>query len=316
MKNEIQVSVIVATYNSNINKIMNTLTMACNQKDISYEIIVTDDGSEHFDKEEIVKIFKLYEFNNYMIISNPVNQGTVKNLLNASKKALGKYLFFTSPGDILFSKTSLKEFFEYIDNNKTKICFGDYVEYCAINKKVKILQRRNWPLITGVYEKKQKIYKTAYCFGDQITGSSIIREKNYAIKSLEYILDKAKYVEDNTTICYAMVENQPISYFNKKIIWYDRGEGVSQDNNVEWGDILWNEVKTVKEHLIDDYPKDRVLKVGYKAYYGVYGRWTNIILLLLHPIICFRKINTKRLPEHITICSENEKKELEKILNE
>ena len=46
MKNKYDVSIIVATYNPDLNKLMSTLLSIIIQKGIKFEIIVTDDGSQ------------------------------------------------------------------------------------------------------------------------------------------------------------------------------------------------------------------------------------------------------------------------------
>ena len=72
-------SVVVCTYNSDIDKLFLTLKSILRQKNITYEIIITDDGSSFLEMSRIIEWFQKNNFNDYVIVANPVNLGTVKN---------------------------------------------------------------------------------------------------------------------------------------------------------------------------------------------------------------------------------------------
>ena len=51
------VSVVVLTYNSDMEKLFGTLRSAICQKQIRFDIVISDDGSDNFDKERLSDFF-------------------------------------------------------------------------------------------------------------------------------------------------------------------------------------------------------------------------------------------------------------------
>ena len=92
-KNKVNVSVIVTTYNSDIQKLYRTLFSTIRQKGLALEIIVTDDGTKDFDLEIIHQFFKKNGFEQYILIGNKENQGTVNNFKRALAETAGEYIF-------------------------------------------------------------------------------------------------------------------------------------------------------------------------------------------------------------------------------
>ena len=314
MNHKYQLSIVMATYNADIEKVYKSLLVACKQIAIDYEIIIADDGSKNFDQKSIDTLFDKIGFANYKIIHSTENQGTVKNLLNATKQAEGEYVFFTAPGDIIFDTNVMSDFYKYAKQNDAKLVFGNYIEYGYEDNQLTIYSRPNRPIITEVYNRDFKNYKTAFCFGTFITGAVFFREKEYALKSLEYISNTSKYVEDNTTAAYALADNQEIKYFDRKMVWYELGEGISTSKDKKWSDIIYGDLKNTFKSLSKDNPKDRILNVGCASYFRKYGVCTKIIIILAHPLLCARLVKNKMLPKQITKCTENEKEFLESIL--
>ena len=62
-----QVSIIICNYNPDLLKFERTVRAAIRQKEVDFEIIVTDDGSTNDYFDEINTIFEKYNFNNSQI---------------------------------------------------------------------------------------------------------------------------------------------------------------------------------------------------------------------------------------------------------
>ena len=73
------VSVVVVTYNPSWDKEKETLDSILKQKGISIEIIIADDGSKENNFSLVKEYFEKNEFNDYKLVFNPVNKGTVYN---------------------------------------------------------------------------------------------------------------------------------------------------------------------------------------------------------------------------------------------
>ena len=315
MSNKYQVSIIMATYNADMSEIYKSLSVACKQIDVDYEIIVTDDGSNDFDKDKLVEIFNQLGFDNYKIICNDENQGTVKNFIGACKEAKGEFVFFTAPGDIIFDYKVMLDCYSFAKERNSKVVFGNYIEYSNLNNELVIHNRPNRPIITEIYNKSFEDYKRTFCFGTFITGSVIFREREYALKSLEYISKTSKYVEDNTTLAYALADNQEIHYFDRKMVWYELGEGISTSKENKWNEKIYRDLEKTFGALVSVHPKDKILKTGYKSYFRKYGALTKPIVVITHPIMVARLVKNKKLPKQKTVCNGEEQNFLNNILN-
>lgn len=311
---KVKVSIIIATYNSDIQKIRCTLKQACKQKGVDYEIIIADDASTERHADKIKDIFEENQFSDYQIVDHNNNVGTVRNLLDAVKNAKGEYVFFTAPGDILVDERVIADFYDFAKNKNAKICFGNYVEYGVVDDEIVFPDRMNRPAIPEVYNKEIKEYKTLFFFGSFITGSVVFREKELTQKSLEYISHTAKYVEDNTTIAYALANNVEIYYYDRKMVWYEVGTGLSTSKSQSWNEIIYEELNKTMCRLKEDYPDDMILDAGYKSYFRRYGVFSKIIILILHPGICLRKIKNSRLPKKRIKHSETDLSNLSGVL--
>ena len=133
-----QISVVVATYNPDVNKLNRTLKQICRQENVSFEVIITDDASSKKDFSHLGEFFKNNGFENFKILEHNENVGTVKNCLSALNEAKGKYVFITSPGDILFDKNTLSDFYNfysYLEKtyyNPNAVCMFDGIKFTRV----------------------------------------------------------------------------------------------------------------------------------------------------------------------------------------
>lgn len=82
-------SVIVATFNPDFSSLIKTLYSIVNQRDVSFEIVVADDGSTLDYFNEIKEYFNVIHFDQYKLVKNQKNMGTVKNLISAIERCEG-----------------------------------------------------------------------------------------------------------------------------------------------------------------------------------------------------------------------------------
>ena len=77
MKNDYNITVVVLTYNPVWEKLRATLKSIVEQQDVHLQVVITDDGSKnnYFDKVE--SYFKEIGFDDFKLISNKNNEGTV-----------------------------------------------------------------------------------------------------------------------------------------------------------------------------------------------------------------------------------------------
>lgn len=271
IKNDIDFSIIVATYNPNYNKLFQTLISILNQKNSRFEIIVTDDGSLEFDSDLIIDWMKNKKFNKYKIIHNEKNVGTVRNVYNALKCANGRYIKLISPGDYLYNDSVLYNSLLFIEKKKSSIIFGKAVYYnVEKNGSVNFLNKTN-PLDIMPYIKNnfKKIKKSYLLYQDYILGASFICERKLLLKYIEKIVDIVKYAEDCSVILMVADDNK-IDYWDNYLIWYECDTGISTCGNPEWQEKIRNDNKNCYQLIVDKHPKFK------KVFELHYGKRTNM----------------------------------------
>ncbi len=110
--NDKLVSVIILTYNG-LDMLPRALDSVFSQDYPRIEIIISDDGSEDFDKESVEKYIEQYKTPNIertCIVRSEENTGTVKNLRRALEVMQGDYYINFGSDDSLFSNTVISDY--------------------------------------------------------------------------------------------------------------------------------------------------------------------------------------------------------------
>lgn len=256
--NNLEFSIIVLTYNPNYKKLFQTLNSIVYQKKCNFEIIIADDGTNDFDSNLIIEWFRNKSFNNYKIIHNEENFGTVKNAYKALLNANGKYVKLISPGDFLYDNNSLYEVVSYMKRKCCDIIFGKAIYYnIQSDGKIELINKSN-PLNIKPYleENMKKIKKSYLIYKDYILGAAFICDKNLLLKYIEKIVDVVKYAED-CSIILMIADNIEIKYWDNYLIWYECNTGISTSNNPIWSKRIKEDNKKCFELIIDKYPELR-----------------------------------------------------------
>ena len=234
-------SIVVCTHNSDIEKLLITLKSIVSQENVTYEIIIADDGSKFLDKCTIEDWFQENSFNDYFIVANSVNQGTVKNCISGVRLAKGKYIKTISPGDYLYNKDTLFKFKQFIDDNKYRVVFGKAAYYSVSNNDITLYQKMN-PVDLQPYIDcdKNAIFKNYLYYRDYILGACLILEKEVFIKYLSIIQGKIKYAEDCSYILMVS-DGVDIGFLDDFMIWYECDSGISTNKSSFWADMLYKD---------------------------------------------------------------------------
>lgn len=250
------VSVIVLTYNPNYKKLYGTILSILQQKDVNYEIIVADDGSECLKINEIEQWFKEHAFLNYQFVVSKDNNGTVVNLNSALNVVRGRYVKLISPGDYLYRDDVLAKLVDFLDNEKSKICFGKVAGYFLEDDgTVKIYEcktpKKLQPYIDYDFKKIQKNYLVKK---DYIIGASFFADTQLMKKYIPEIVGKVRYAEDCAVIM--MIANgEKIQFWSDFIVWYEGGVGISNVNSDVWRKRLYEDNKRCFELIKDKHPE-------------------------------------------------------------
>lgn len=229
-----EVSVLVCTYNSNLQKLMATLESAIRQKNCHFEIILSDDGSQSFDKDYFIQWFKDKNFKDYKIRISPTNKGILDNVLNAYLIAEGEYVKGISPGDFLYDDTALTRILNFVRNNNFQVAFGRAYYYQVQNNTCRIINTMN-PINLELYRNHDyDAIKKAYLIcRDYILGAAFLVNKKIGLQYTQELVGKVKYAEDCAYISM-VADDIHIGFFDDNFLWYEYGSGISTSGSPEW----------------------------------------------------------------------------------
>ena len=314
-----QVSIIVATYNPDPIKLRKTLEAAVVQQGVDVEIIISDDGSSQKDFTFIPEFFSVHGFTQYQILEHPENRGTVYNCYAGVCAANGEYIFTTSPGDFLFDETTMQQFYKFAEQRQAQLCFGNAVRYAVVDGTVIRTSPYSIPATPDAYGAESSLYRQKMSFfGDNlISGACYFRSRSFAKKYLGQLLGVAKYMEDTPSTMSALLDGIRINYFDRNIIFYEDGTGISTGGNDKWRVLLHQDLVNVLEELRKHHSKNPYLKISWKNATET-SRWKRIAYrFIAHPILSVSMLIERKLRKPRKIyCSDDDWSRLSRLVLE
>lgn len=295
-KNEYDISVIVVTYNFELDKCLFTLESILQQININFEIIVADDGSENNYFTEIESFFQNRSFNYYKLLSHEKNQGTVYNYMDALRVASGKAVKSISPGDTLLGKDTLKRWHQHFVESKNLWSFCDAIFYKSIHGKMEIISQPAHPDNVKPYLLKQKD-RCRWNFlirNDRILGANMLCDRDTLITYMELVLGKVKYAED-CVYRIMMFDGIMPYYFPENCILYEFGDGISTSSDLFWKEMLTKDFESEHGIICSREIKDKLQK-------RIIGTWYShdLVYRVIRLIEKFRKIVIKNRPKRMS----------------
>lgn len=259
------VSVVLLTYFPEKQKLLATLKSILLQKNISYEILIADDGSDSFYKDEIEEMMKEYHFADFKFVAHKENKGTVINFYDAVKEAKGEIVKPISPGDYFYSEDTLYKVYNFMKEYNTDAAFGDIVFYTNEDE-FKVVNKKD-PIYDNIYldyknYNSRKITKHLIKYSDAICGASLFYKTNVLKEFLSEILGIVIYAEDAITQ-YLALEGRKILKINDFVVFYEYGSGISTKKSFGPNRIM-NDFIHFYNFLVCKYPKNPYLKNAIK----------------------------------------------------
>lgn len=251
-------SIVLVTYNADINKVKLTLKSVLMQSFKDYEIVVSDDGSEDNHFGEIEEFFAEYNFDNYVLVPHDENQGTVKNLISALEHSKGEYVRDFGPGDLFYAEDSLEKLDKFLKKNPCDISFGLIKSYQINGDKLDKAEFCH-PFDIQAYRKKDnrdRILRNLILYGDNICGASFVNKKDVYLDYLNKISKYVKYEED-IYVVLAALEGKSIKLFDRYLVWYETDIGVSTGGNSKFSELLRQDVDNFFNMLFEAYPDEK-----------------------------------------------------------
>lgn len=261
--NKCEVSVLVLQYNPLFEAVKKTIISILRQQNISFEIVVADDGSKEDYFEELQSVFKEYSFRNYTLVKNPKNGGTIKNVISGLEKCKGKYVKCISPGDFLYNEEVLSKACAKMEETNAGLLFGKMAFYRNDDKKIEIFKERR-PFKTDVYLQGNllKIRKHLLIYKDNISGASAFMKTERFCQMMECADNRIIFQEDVTFSMFTFT-NEPIVYMDEYVIWYEYGGGVSTSGENKWVERLQKDTLNYYKILKELYAKEAYVKRAY-----------------------------------------------------
>ncbi len=246
---ELELTFVVVTYNSDFYKLKMTLQSIIEQQDVIFDVVISDDGSENDNTEQIINFFQQNNFSNYHIIRKEKNEGTVKNCIRAINESDGEYIKIISPGDYINTTTTMRKWLDYIKDNNLHWSFCDVNYYESCDENIKILNKGSHPIFMKSYKNNQleAIRYNYLVLGDSVIGASTLCERVLLYEYLKRIEKSVKYAEDYAYRIMIWDGVYP-GFFNKKGIFYEIGTGISTNKRRKWTKILhseWDETSRI-----------------------------------------------------------------------
>lgn len=228
------ISVCVLSYCPDYKKLFTTLTSIVRQRGCSYEIIIADDGTPDFHQEEIEVWLDKHGVQDYCIVHNNENKGTVCNLLNACLVARGKYVKPISMGDYLYADTVLTEMIHFMEREGYRIAFGRSCYYKEQNGTYYIYDRMQ-PFQQRPYREHDfSAAKEAYLVcQDYACGASFIGERDLMSAYIQLIRGRVLYVEDSAYVIM-VADGIHLGFWDHNFIWYECSDGISNNPSEKW----------------------------------------------------------------------------------
>lgn len=180
------------------------------------------------------------EFNDWTLICNKKNRGTVHNLNSGLEVCKGRFTKLISPGDALIKNSILKNWMEFLIESNSKWSFSDAVYY---KNKNCIISNAHPNDIKPYLKGNKKMCRWNYiALNDIALGAAIFSETALLKKYVLEIVDKIIYAEDNVWRIM-MFDGIVGSYYPEATIFYEFGTGVSTNENDIWKQRLkddWN----------------------------------------------------------------------------
>ena len=285
--NELDFSVVICCYNPNFEKLKKTIISIVKQKNVSFEIIISDDGSKENYLNKLESWINEIGLRGMKYNFLKENVGTVKNIISGMEKSEGKYIKIISPGDYLFNEYSLERYKKEFEDKNCSLIYSRAAFY---DENGLVLNKYNPVLINT--EKNRYLKRNVCFFMDSLIGATVACTRDM-IKYLYEISGVVRLLEDYPMSYLALMNNEKVCFIKEYLIWYEYGTGISTQSI---SSKLENDTNKFLKFLSKNYSKNRaVLKsVKYLNLIRNYsGTKTTIKLSLLKPSYFFEVLHER-----------------------
>lgn len=245
-----EVSIVFCQYNAEWSRIEKSLASFIKQKNVHFQIVIADDGSDDNYFEKIKEFFTLNNFWDYLLIPAIVNEGTVKNFLKGLVHSSGRYIKGISPGDCLIGEYILRNWVDNLEASGKKWSFSDVIYYFInnIGQEEHISADAHPQSVKPYIKSKDKECQWNYvALKDIALGAAILAERKIYISYLQLIEETVIYADDNI-YRMMMFDGYCAYYYPVCAVLYEYGSGISTGKSLIWKKRLqkdWQETDKI-----------------------------------------------------------------------
>ncbi len=262
----VDVSVVVASYYPSWEKMKFTLDSILMQTGVNIQIIISDDGSDDNLFDEIQTYMQENHFDNYKLVGDGINHGTVINIYNGICEANGRYSKFISPGDALNGKDTLGKWLKALEESGKRWSFCDAVYFGDVRDLKPVIASANPQIIDCYQRNDDRSCRWNYLvLNDLALGACTLGQTDLLKECLSEIVGKVKYAEDNI-YRLMMYRNIVPMYYEHNSVLYEYGTGVSTSANDKWTKLLLADSNETDKVMFSDENRDEFQDKIYRAY--------------------------------------------------
>lgn len=225
------VSIIILSYN-NYQYLYEALESLLNQDYPNIELILSNDASKDFDKKAVTSYLKSKQktkINNFRIINNRINLGTVKSLNNAIRLAKGEFLLFFAADDALYDNKVVSRFISAFNKLPASaqvvtaqlgmydIHLKKLIQLFIKKRDIALLKQRNPRMLFGQMSTRCIIAAASTCYRTSL------------LKKVGYFDERYKLIEDWSS-ALRLSRLGITFYFEDFIAFKHRDGGISHGN--------------------------------------------------------------------------------------
>lgn len=233
------------------------------------ELIISNDGSDDFDKQEVESyIFKNKKKNivDFMVNNMSVNKGTSKNSNYVLSKANGVYIKLLAADDVFFDKTALRRLEEFAEKNVANVVISRCPAYD------RYLERQEWTfpsdvhwnILTNSNEKEVFGVMSEYCI---ISAPGVMFNTQF-LKDMGGANEKYPIIEDWPLWMKMLREGDIFHFLNEPTVKYRFGGVSNNKHNPTYGKHQFEYAEVIKEECLK-YKHNMKTKHVIKSYYSM-----------------------------------------------
>ena len=257
------VSVVVLSYRPNLPKMWITLASILLQKNTEFEIVIADDGSGCSCFDEIRAFFARAGFENYTLVANAENRGTVMNYLSGLECCKYDCVKPISPGDLLYGEDTLARWAETMEAENAAFSFARAVYYYREGEDFRAVRHKCQPMELELYrefdENEQKIIRNYLINRDWALGAAVMVRRDPAIRYLKEMAGKVIYTED-TMFSLMLSRGERGTCFPENAVLYEFGTGISTAGTAAWQQKVDRDRDAANEMLLESNTLPEALK--------------------------------------------------------